>query len=241
MTHEEIPALNGDMTTRVVVDTDQIPWTPSPSGAVLRKRLHLVGEAESGQVTSLVRYPPGSAFPEHDHPEGEEIFVLEGTFSDQLGDAVAGTHLLNPEGFRHNPSSEDGCLIFVKLRQYDGRDRPYRRVQSRDLPWEETDRPGVMRKTLFEEPTFPDVTRLERWRACEVSGLRSFPDGAEILLLEGSFSDSEGQYGPGTWLRLPVGAALDAHTDSGCTLYIKSGALPHLRSATSSPTQMTET
>ena len=51
-------------------------WAPSPSRSVWRKRVHLVGPPESGQVTSVVRYEPRSRFPAHDHPEGEEILVL---------------------------------------------------------------------------------------------------------------------------------------------------------------------
>ena len=67
--------------------------------------------AEGQAEAELVR--PGFGLDEHGHPEGEEIFVIEGTFSDHLGDAHAGTHLLNPEGFRHAPHSEPGCLILV--------------------------------------------------------------------------------------------------------------------------------
>ncbi|MDP4917861.1 MAG: cupin domain-containing protein, partial [Haliea sp.] len=74
-------ALNGDFSLRTVVDPHTLDWTPSPGGHVLRKRLHRVGQAESGQVTSLVRYEPGATFPAHDHPQGEEILVLEGVFS----------------------------------------------------------------------------------------------------------------------------------------------------------------
>ena len=70
--HESI---NGDLSARIVVDTKTLPWTPSPSGTVWRKRLHLVGPPEAGQVTSLVRYEPHSEFPSHDHPEGEEILL----------------------------------------------------------------------------------------------------------------------------------------------------------------------
>jgi hypothetical protein len=69
------------------------------------------------------------------HPEGEEIFVIEGTFSDHLGDAHAGTHLLNPEGFSHAPHSEPGCTILVKLRQYGGEGREFHRTQTRDMTW----------------------------------------------------------------------------------------------------------
>ena len=72
-------SLRGDMTRCEVVDTSAMKWAPSPSPSVFRKRLHLVGGAESGQVTSVVRYVPDSQFPEHDHPEGEEIYLAAGT------------------------------------------------------------------------------------------------------------------------------------------------------------------
>ena len=85
--------------------TARMEWVSSPSGSVWRKRVHLVGPPESGQVTSVVRYEPTSRFPAHDHPEGEEILVLDGVFSDEHGD-WPGTYLLNPEGFRHAPFPE---------------------------------------------------------------------------------------------------------------------------------------
>ena len=108
------------MNVRVCVDTAAMRWRGSPSSSVLRKRVHLVGDTESGQVTSVVRYAENAAFAGHDHPEGEEILVLEGVFQDEHGDWPAGTYLLNPEGFRHSPFSRAGCRLWVKLRQYAG-------------------------------------------------------------------------------------------------------------------------
>ncbi len=224
-------SLNGDMTIRAVINTRDMDWTPSPAGTVLRKRLHLVGEIESGQVTSIVRYLPGSSFPEHDHPEGEEILVIRGTFSDHLGDAHEGTHLLNPEGFRHAPHSEPGCLILVKLRQYGGEGREFRRTQTRDMTWATTTLRGIEEKTLYEDDRFPDVTRLERWAPGAAPGPRRFPGGAEIFVIEGAFEDAEGYYPAGTWLRLPAGSVLDGRSNDGCVAYVKTGALPSLRSA----------
>jgi len=78
-------AVNGNLSVRAVADTTRMEWAPSPSGSVWRKRVHLVGPPESGQVTSVVRYEPRSRFPAHDHPQGEEILVLEGVFSDEHG------------------------------------------------------------------------------------------------------------------------------------------------------------
>ena len=111
-------AINGDLPSVPWWTRHSMEWAPSPSGSVRRKRVHLVGPPESGQVTSVVRYEPHSRLPTHDHPEGEEILVLEGVFSDEHGDWPAGTFLLNPEGFRHTPFSEPGCVLFVKLRQF---------------------------------------------------------------------------------------------------------------------------
>ena len=57
-----------------------MPWVPSPSATVWRRRLALEGPAEAGRVTSIVRYEPNSQFHEHGHPDGEEILVLEGAW-----------------------------------------------------------------------------------------------------------------------------------------------------------------
>ena len=45
-------SINGDLAVRATADTVSMEWTPSPSGTVWRKRVHLVGAPESGQVTS---------------------------------------------------------------------------------------------------------------------------------------------------------------------------------------------
>src|SRR5438034_10573052 len=138
-----VEAINGNLSVRAVADTTLMQWTPSPSGSVWRKRVHLVGPPESGQVTSVVRYEPASRFPAHDHPEGEEILVLEGVFSDEHGDWPAGTFLLNPEGFRHAPFSEPGCVLLVKLRQFPGRERRHVVVDTHNLAWERSSIPAA--------------------------------------------------------------------------------------------------
>jgi len=224
-------AINGDLSIRAVVDTTQMEWTPSPSGSVWRKRVHLVGPAESGQVTSVVRYEPHSRFPAHDHPEGEEILVLEGVFSDEHGDWAAGAYLLNPEGFRHTPFSEPGCVLFVKLRQFAGPQRRHTIVDTHQLAWESSSIPGVAYKALYEQPGFSDVMLLERWHPQADLGIVSYEQGAELLVLDGEFADETGTYPAGCWLRLPADSSHHPRSPRGCTLYIKKSGLPYLRSA----------
>ena len=107
----------GIFPVRAVADTTRMERTPSPSGSVWRKRVHLVGPPESGQVTSVVRYEPHSRFPEHDHPDGEEILVLEGVLSDEHGDWRAGTFLQSGR-LSPYPFFEPWLFLVVKLRQF---------------------------------------------------------------------------------------------------------------------------
>lgn len=58
--------------------------------------------------------------------------MLDGYFCDWRGDHGQGALLLNPEGFEHAPHSKDGCLIFVRLRQYPG-PRPQRATDSNKI------------------------------------------------------------------------------------------------------------
>ena len=224
-------AINGNLSIRAVADTTQMEWAQSPSGSVWRKRVHLVGASESGQVTSVVRYEPDSKFPEHDHPEGEEILVLEGVFSDEHGDWPAGTFVLNPEGFRHTPFSDPGCVLLVKLRQFPGRKRRHVVIDTKKLTWEPSSISAVAHKPLYHQDGFSDVMRLERWEPRTDLGIVSYEQGGELFVLEGEFADEAGAYSAGCWLRLPVDSEHHPRTTEGCTLYVKRSGLPYLRSA----------
>ena len=226
-------SINGDLSVRVAVDSRAMDWAPSPSGTVWRKRLHLVGPAESGQVTSVVRYDAESTFLQHDHPDGEEILVLEGTLSDEHGDWPTGTYLLNPEGFRHAPFSRQGCVIFVKLRQFPGRGREHVVRNTVAMAWQPGADAGTLAKSLYEQAGFSDTVRLERWAPSPTWRPRLYPGGAELFVVEGAFADEQGSYTAGTWLRFPIGSSHHASSTEGCVLYVKEGGISLLASAPS--------
>ena len=221
-------SINGKLGVRATEDTRLMSWSESPSGTVWRKRVHLVGPPESGQVTSIVRYLSDSNFPAHDHPEGEEILVLEGVFSDEHGDWPAGTYLLNPEGFRHAPFSKPGCELFVKLRQFPGLDRQHVVINVNTLAWKSTSRPGQSEKLLYAQEGYLDVTRLLRWEPDSNLGEIEYQGGAELYVLDGEFEDELGEYRSGTWLRIPSRVKLIPRTTRGCTLYCKTNGLEYL-------------
>ena len=86
-----------DFSQCIVMNTNEQGWIASPIPGVWRKP-PAREEAERGHATSIVKYEPGATFSRHNHPGGEEIYVLEDTFPDETGDYPAGTYFQNPNG-----------------------------------------------------------------------------------------------------------------------------------------------
>jgi hypothetical protein len=217
--------LNADFSQRVAVHGAELAWTPSPVVGVERRMLDRVG-GEVARATSIVRYAPHSRFSAHSHDGGEEFFVLEGVFSDEHGDFPAGAYIRNPPTSRHTPGSAGGCTIFVKLWQFDLRDRTQVRIDTARLAYGSTPhRPGVEIMPLFKDAR--EEVRLERWAANSDIAL-ALPGGLELLVLSGGFAEGGETFKPLSWLRLPPGSQLTAKAAaSGCRLWAKLGHLAH--------------
>jgi anti-sigma factor ChrR (cupin superfamily) len=224
--------LNDDFTRSAVVHAGGLAWTPSPIAGVDRRMLDRIGD-EVARATSIVRYAPGSRFSAHTHGGGEEFLVLDGVFQDEHGDYPAGSYVRNPPTSRHTPGSAPGCTLFVKLWQFDPGDRTPVRIDGGSLAWAAAPgRPGVACVPLFRDER--EDVRLERWTAHVAVDL-SVPDGAEMLVLEGTFDGAGDHFAPQSWLRLPCGATLHATAGAGgCVVWIKTG---HLRNIIGLPTQ----
>jgi hypothetical protein len=224
--------LNSDFSARAAVHAAQLDWTPSPIPGVDRRMLDRIGE-EVARATSIVRYAPRSHFSPHTHGGGEEFLVLEGVFQDENGDYPAGTYVRNPPTSSHNPGSEAGCTIFVKLWQFDPEDRMQLRADTRALPFVPAPgRPAVELAPLFENAS--ERVRLERWASGAVIDT-PVAAGIELLVLDGGFSEAGEDFTWLSWLRLPSGVRLQAKVGrGGCKLWVKSGHLarqPRLPSA----------
>ncbi len=95
---------------RVVVPTRQALWHQG-----LVEGLSVLPLWEFGTChTALVRWAPETYFNPHRHYGGEEIFVVEGVFSDEHGHYAQGSWIRSPHLSQHQPFSREGCLILVK-------------------------------------------------------------------------------------------------------------------------------
>ncbi|MDA7746438.1 cupin domain-containing protein [Psychromonas sp.] len=213
--------INLNFSQKVTIKSQQLSWVNSPMKGVKRKPL--ARAADESHITSIVEYAPNSYFSEHPHPMGEEIFVLQGTFSDQDGDYPAGTYLRNPPNSRHTPFSEHGCLIFVKLNQFDTADTKTVRINTNETQWLQ----GMGNLEVMPLHDFEGQhTALVKWPAGERFQPHRHFGGEEILVLSGVFQDEFGVYPLHTWLRSPHMSEHFPFVEEETIILVKTGHLP---------------
>jgi anti-sigma factor ChrR (cupin superfamily) len=93
------------------VDVDTLPWKPTPSDGIDMKVL--LEDKDTGLLTALFRWAPGSHLALHEHREIEQSFVLEGSIVDAEGEVTAGNFVWRPAGNRHDAWSPGGCLLIA--------------------------------------------------------------------------------------------------------------------------------
>ncbi|AEE67837.1 anti-sigma factor%2C putative%2C ChrR family [Bordetella pertussis] len=211
--------VNADFSLRATVSPRQYQWVASPQPGVERVMLDRWG-GEKGRATSIVRYAPGACFPRHEHPGGEEILVLAGSFSEEGGRYPAGWYLRNPPGSSHAPYSAEGAVIFVKLRHMRPDDSRRVRVDSRDAAGWRVEDGRAACVLVSDRDEQVSMVRLP-------PGAGVFADaveGAEMLVLEGGLAEGAREHGQGTWIRLPAGchAGFCAARD-GALVYLRTG------------------
>lgn len=213
--------LNMNFEQNVVIETHQQPWIASPRVGVWRKPLARE-EAERGHATSLVKFDAGASFSEHDHPLGEEILVLSGTFSDQSGDYQAGSYFRNPEGFTHAPFSKEGCVLLVKLHQFKSGDNEHVVIDTNKTDW----LPGIGGLSVMPLHSYQgESTALVKWPKGEHFQRHSHVGGEEIFVIKGEFIDEHGRYPQGTWLRSPHLSEHCPYVEQETVILVKVGHL----------------
>jgi len=214
--------INTDITERVVIDSSSLLWVDSPMPGVSRKMLLRDG-LEDVQATSLVRYDPDSQFCEHEHPLGEEILVLDGTFEDEAGSYSSGTYVKNPAGSRHAPGSSEGCTLFVKLRHLHQDDQRFVVLRPKDQQWQQGAVTGL--RVLGLDGFGTSNTALVRWAPGTEFQRHRHYGGEESFALKGVFEDEHQAYPAGTWLRSPHMRIHQPFSRQGCLILVKTGHL----------------
>jgi anti-sigma factor ChrR (cupin superfamily) len=103
----------GEGRTQVEMNTNALDWQPRTDTGVWQKPLYRQGGYR--EWTQLLKLEPGAEAPHHGHPNGEEVFVIDGEFEDEFGVYPAGTWTRSPPGSAHTVRSPKGAILYVRF------------------------------------------------------------------------------------------------------------------------------
>ena len=91
------------------VNVESLPWKPTPTPGIDMKVL--MQDKESGLLSALFRWAPGTSLDLHEHVEIEQTWVLSGAIIDDEGEVREGNYVWRPSGSRHIARSPEGALV----------------------------------------------------------------------------------------------------------------------------------
>lgn len=102
-----------------IIRDDQKIWQP-----LIEKGIHYAGvsvislhynDQRKRSTTILLKFEPGAAYPYHNHPDGEEIYVLSGDVIIEQATLNTGDYLYTPPGFKHSVTTSSGCTLLLVI------------------------------------------------------------------------------------------------------------------------------
>lgn len=103
---------------KYVVQTAENEWQPLKENGVDTTGIYVKSlrydEAQKRSPSFILKFDAGASYPYHNHPAGEEAFVLEGEVFFNEQQLLKGDYLYTPPGFKHAVKSNTGCeILFI--------------------------------------------------------------------------------------------------------------------------------
>jgi len=101
------------------VRSHQIEWKPlaEPGVSGISVKVLQFDKEARRAPTILLKFEAGATYPAHNHPGGEEIFVIEGDIKLGKDHLHAGDYLYTAPTNIHAVKSVNGCVVLVKTPQ----------------------------------------------------------------------------------------------------------------------------
>lgn len=101
-----------------ITRNDSPGWSPLVEDGIKREGVYVKAlrfdETTQRPPTFLLKFDAGASYPNHRHPAGEEIYVLEGEVRFGSDNLQAGDYLYAPPSSTHSAFSKTGCtMLFV--------------------------------------------------------------------------------------------------------------------------------
>jgi hypothetical protein len=140
----------------------------------------------------ITKWDAGTAYPSHQHFGGEEFLLLQGDLYDHVSTHNQGVYCRYPINSIHEPSSMNGCIFLVRIKQMTEADEEedHTIVDTNDINiWLPvmTNR-GRSVCQLFKSKRTNEYVCMERWVPNTVVDWIVAANGEEILILEGDLT-----------------------------------------------------
>ncbi|MEO6637650.1 MAG: cupin domain-containing protein [Ginsengibacter sp.] len=101
-----------------IVRAQQKEWEPLIENGIHYEGISVItlhyDEVKERSTTILLKFEPEAKYPYHNHPGGEEIFMLNGEAILENVTLSEGDYLYTPVNFKHSVTTKTGCtMLFV--------------------------------------------------------------------------------------------------------------------------------
>ncbi|MEZ4803489.1 MAG: cupin domain-containing protein [Gelidibacter sp.] len=105
--------------SKYITQSEKMDWKPLLEDGVNTKGIYIkilhFDETTNRAPTFLLKFEAGASYPYHNHPAGEEAYVLEGEAYFNEHKLVKGDFLYTPPTFKHSVKTDTGCVILFKV------------------------------------------------------------------------------------------------------------------------------
>jgi len=102
-----------------ITKSNQLEWQPLVENNFINKGIYVKSlrydKATDRSKTLLIKFDPGASYPYHNHPAGEEIFVLCGEVIIENVTLFEGDYLYTPPNEKHSVKTETGCTLLFSV------------------------------------------------------------------------------------------------------------------------------
>lgn len=204
--------MNSNYDEKVFINTHNLQWQESESSGIFQK---ILARAEN-QETALIKIEKNAKMQENLENQSVEIFVLEGTYTNEFGKFSQGTYL---HLALENPALvtvDDTCIIFRKTNQNQTQENII--IDTKTQPWLQ----GQGNLTVM---VLYGQTALVKWPKQEYFIPHKHWGGEEVFVLDGVFMDEHGKYPKGSWIRSPHLSEHFPYVDEETVIWVKTGHL----------------
>jgi len=101
------------------IKSNELEWKPLIEAGVKTDGISVKAlrydEQTKRSPTILLKFDPGATYPAHNHPAGEEVFVLEGDVKFGNNNLSKGDYLYTPPDGKHAVWSKNGCVMLLSI------------------------------------------------------------------------------------------------------------------------------